>query len=36
MGKLHNITVFIYTSTFYNDTWDNIAGKALGLNNITR
>ncbi|KAG7410316.1 Zinc finger BED domain-containing protein RICESLEEPER 2 [Fusarium oxysporum f. sp. raphani] len=36
MGKLHNIAVFIHNSTVHNDAWDDIAGKALGLDNITR
>ena len=36
LGKLHNIAVFIRNSTIHNDAWDNIAGKALGLDNITR
>lgn len=35
MGKLHNIAVFIYNSTVHNDAWDNIVGKALGLDNMT-
>lgn len=36
MGKLHNIAVFIRNSTVHNDAWDDIAGKALGIDNITR
>ncbi|KAJ3454150.1 hypothetical protein MRS44_018044 [Fusarium solani] len=36
MGKLHNIAVFIRNSTVRNDAWDDIAGKALGIDNITR
>jgi hypothetical protein len=36
MGKLHNIAVFIRNSTIHNDAWDDIAGKALGIDNITR
>lgn len=36
MGKLHNIAVFIRNSTIHNDTWDDIAGKALGIDNVTR
>ncbi|OBS16237.1 hypothetical protein FPOA_13041 [Fusarium poae] len=36
MGKLHNIAVFIRNSTLRNDAWDDIAGKALGIDNITR
>ncbi|KAG7425361.1 hypothetical protein Forpi1262_v013208 [Fusarium oxysporum f. sp. raphani] len=36
IGKLHNIAVFIHNSTVHNDAWDDIAGKALGLDSITR
>ncbi|XP_044717983.1 transposase-like protein [Hirsutella rhossiliensis] len=36
MGKLHNIAVFIRNSTIHNDAWDDIAGRALGIDNITR
>lgn len=36
MGKLHNIAVFIRNSIIHNDAWDDIAGKALGIDNITR
>ncbi|EFZ03287.1 transposase-like protein [Metarhizium robertsii ARSEF 23] len=36
LGKLHNIAVFIRNSTIHNDAWDDVAGKALGLDNITR
>ena len=36
LGKLHNIAVFIRNSTIHNDAWEDIAGKALGLDNITR
>jgi hypothetical protein len=36
LGKLHNIAVFIRNSTIHNDAWDDIAGKALGIDNITR
>ncbi|KJZ70185.1 hypothetical protein HIM_10408 [Hirsutella minnesotensis 3608] len=36
MGKLHNIAVFIRNSTIHNDAWDDIAGKALGIDSITR
>ncbi|KAJ6436282.1 transposase-like protein [Purpureocillium lavendulum] len=36
LGKLHNIAVFIRNSTVRNDAWDDIAGKALGIDNITR
>ncbi|KAG7423539.1 putative AC transposase [Fusarium oxysporum f. sp. raphani] len=36
MGKLHNIAVFIRNSTVRNNAWDDIAGKALGIDNITR
>ncbi|KAM3446980.1 hypothetical protein NHJ6243_010196, partial [Beauveria neobassiana] len=36
LGKLHNIAVFIRNSTIHNDAWDDIAGKALGLDNVTR
>ncbi|KAM3468042.1 hypothetical protein MY5147_008325 [Beauveria neobassiana] len=36
LGKLHNIAVFIRNSTIHNDLWEDIAGKALGLDNVTR
>lgn len=36
MGKLHNIAVFIRNSTICSGAWDDIAGKALGIDNITR
>jgi len=36
LGKLHNIAVFIRSSNIHNDVWDDIAGKALGIDNITR
>ncbi|OWT42336.1 transposase-like protein [Pochonia chlamydosporia 170] len=36
LGKLHNNAVFIRNSTVRNDAWDDIAGKALGIDNITR
>ncbi|PHH73235.1 hypothetical protein CDD80_3945 [Ophiocordyceps camponoti-rufipedis] len=36
MGKLRNIAVFIRNSTIHNDKWDGIAGKALGIDHITR
>jgi hypothetical protein len=36
MGKLHNIAVFIRNSNIHNDIWEDIAGKALGIDNITR
>ncbi|KAM3446825.1 hypothetical protein NHJ6243_010206 [Beauveria neobassiana] len=36
LGKLHNIAVFIRNSTIHNDSWEDIAGKALGLDNVTR
>ncbi|KGQ09268.1 Putative AC transposase [Beauveria bassiana D1-5] len=35
-SKLHNIAVFIRNSTIRNDAWDDVAGKALGLDSITR
>ncbi len=36
LGKLYNIIVFIHSSNIHNDVWDDIIGKALGINNITR
>ena len=36
MGKLHNIAMFIRNSTIHNDAWDDKAGKALGIDNVTR
>lgn len=36
LGKLHNIAVFMRNSTVRSDAWDDIAGKALGIDNITR
>jgi hypothetical protein len=36
LGKLYNIAIFIHNSTIHNDTWDDIAKKALGLDNITQ
>ncbi|KJZ68669.1 hypothetical protein HIM_11941 [Hirsutella minnesotensis 3608] len=36
MGKLHNIAVFIRSSTVHNDAWEDIAEKALGIDNVTR
>jgi len=36
MGKLHNIAVFIRSSTIHGDVWDEISSKALGIDNITR
>lgn len=36
LGKLHNIAVFIRNSTIRNDAWDDVAGKALGIDNATR
>jgi hypothetical protein len=36
LGKLHNIALFIRNSTIYNDAGDDIAGKALGIDNVTR
>ncbi|OAQ57629.1 transposase-like protein [Purpureocillium lilacinum] len=36
LGKLHNIALFIRNSTIHNDAWDDIAGKALGIDNVTR
>lgn len=36
LGKLHNIAVFIRNSTVRNDAWDDVAGKALGIDNVTR
>ncbi|KJZ69421.1 hypothetical protein HIM_11194 [Hirsutella minnesotensis 3608] len=36
LGKLHNIAVFIRNSTIRNDAWEDVAEKALGIDNITR
>lgn len=36
LGKLHNIAVFIRNSTVRHDAWDDVAGKALGIDNVTR
>ena len=36
MGKLHNITVYIRSSTLHSDAWLELAGKALGIDNTTR
>ncbi|EXU94991.1 hAT family dimerization domain protein [Metarhizium robertsii] len=36
LGKLHNIAVFIRNSTVRNDAWDDVAGKALGIDDVTR
>lgn len=36
MRQLHNIALFIRNSTIHNDAWDDIAGKALGIDNVTR
>ncbi|KAI8416776.1 hypothetical protein FOFC_03089 [Fusarium oxysporum] len=36
IGPMDNIAVFIRNSTVRNDAWDDIAGKALGIDNITR
>ena len=36
LGKLHNIAVFSCSSAIHNNAWDDVAGKALGLNNVTR
>jgi hypothetical protein len=36
MGKLHNIAVYIRSSTLLSDAWADLAGKALGIDNATR
>lgn len=36
LGKPHNIAVFIRIFTVRNDAWGDIAGKAVGIDNITR
>lgn len=36
LGKLHNIAVFIRSSTVHSDAWQRLAGRALGIDNVTR
>jgi hypothetical protein len=36
LGNLHIIAVFIRSSTLLIDEWESLAGKALGIDNITR
>ncbi|KAK9443900.1 transposase-like protein [Metarhizium brunneum] len=36
LGKLHNIAVFIRSSTVHSDAWQRLAGRALGIDNATR
>ncbi len=36
LGKLHNIAVFIRSSTIHSDAWQRLAGRALGIDNATR
>jgi hypothetical protein len=36
LGKLHNIAVFIRSSTVHSDTWHRLAGRVLGIDNVTR
>ncbi|KAM3517794.1 hypothetical protein MY4038_010248 [Beauveria bassiana] len=36
LGKLHNIAVFIRSSTVHSDAWHHLAGCALGIDNATR
>ncbi|EKG09306.1 Ribonuclease H-like protein [Macrophomina phaseolina MS6] len=36
LGKLHNIAVFIRSSTVQSDAWERLAGDALGIDNATR
>lgn len=36
LGKLHNIAVFIRSSTVHSDAWQRLAGLALGIDNATR
>lgn len=36
LGKLHNIAVFIRSSTVQSDAWELLAGDALGIDNATR
>lgn len=36
MGKLHNIAVYIRSSTNITDEWEALAGKMLGIDNATR
>jgi hypothetical protein len=36
LGKLHNIAVFIQSSTVHSDAWQRLAGRALGIDNATR
>lgn len=36
LGKLHNIAVFIRSSTVHSDAWYRLAGCTLGIDNATR
>jgi hypothetical protein len=36
LGNLHIIAVFIRSSTLLTDEWESLAGKVLGIDNITR
>ncbi|EKG09371.1 Ribonuclease H-like protein [Macrophomina phaseolina MS6] len=36
LGKLHNIAVYIRSSTVHSDAWERLAGDALGIDNATR
>lgn len=36
LGKLHTIAVFIRSSSLHSDEWESLAGKALGIDNVTR
>ncbi|KJZ69673.1 hypothetical protein HIM_09274 [Hirsutella minnesotensis 3608] len=36
LGKLHNIAVFIRSSTIHSDAWQRLAGRSLGIDNATR
>ncbi|KAL3955852.1 hypothetical protein ACCO45_009871 [Purpureocillium lilacinum] len=36
LGKLHNIAVFIRSSTVHSDAWQRLSGRALGIDNVTR
>lgn len=36
LGSLHNIAVYIRSSTILTDEWEALAGKLLGIDNVTR
>lgn len=36
LGKLHNIAVFIRSSTVHSDAWGRLPGRVLGIDNATR